>query len=121
MKTLAQIRAANALNASRIPGIGDGQAGGDSLSGFAMLIRKDGLLATAAFALELKRDGSPKQPGARRILDALAMHLEGVEICTATTGQDLIEELTGDDDPSRLRRATAETLAYLAYLKRFVP
>lgn len=119
MKTLAQKRAANALEASKVRGMGLGQKGGDALSGFPMLIRTNGLLAAAAFAIELNARGQPKQPGARLIMDAVAKHLASVEICKATDARDLVEELAKAEDPSQLRRATAEALAFLSYLKRF--
>jgi CRISPR/Cas system CMR-associated protein Cmr5 small subunit len=122
MKSLAQIRAANALCSSRTPGMGLGQKGGDALSGFPMLIKTDGLLAASAFAVEVKNDGRPKQEGARLIMDAVAQHLAspGVGICNATNAGDLVEELAAANDWSQLRRATVEALAFLAYLKRFV-
>jgi len=120
MKTLAQIRATNALNASHIQDMGLGQKGGNALSGFPMLIKTDGLLAAGAFAVELNTQGAPKQEGARLIIDAVAVHLAAVGICKATTARDLVEELATATDASQLRRATAEALAFLNYLKRLV-
>lgn len=121
MKTLSQIRSANALSSSKISGMGHGQKGGDAISGFPMLIKTDGLLAAIAFSLETNKEGKSKQEGALHIVKAIALHLstEGIQICDAETARDLIDELSGDDS-NKLRRATAETLAYLAYLKRFV-
>ena len=122
MRTLAQIRAQNALGSCRVKGMGLGQKGGDALSGFPMLIKTDGLLAAAAFAVELNSKGEPKQEGARLIMDAVAQHLSSpdVRICRATTARALVEELSAAEDSSQLRRATAEALAFLSYLKRFV-
>ena len=120
MKTLAQIRAANALRASHVRGMGLGQKGGNALSGFPMLIRTDGLLASGAFAVELNGRGEPKQEGARLIMEAVANHLTSVGICKATSAKALVEELAAAPDASQLRRATAEALAFLNYLKRFV-
>lgn len=120
MKTLAQIRAENALKASKVKGMGLGQKGGDALSGFPMLIKTDGLLAAAAFAVELNAKGEPKQEGARLIMNAVAEHLASVGICKATKARDLVEELAAAADAPQLRRATAEALAFLNYLKRFV-
>ena len=119
-KTLAQIRAANALKASHIPGMGLGQKGGNAISGFPMLIKTDGLLAACAFAVETSASGKPKQEGAQLIMNAVATHLASVGITKATRAQDLVEELALAADSSQLRRATAEALAYLNYLKRFV-
>lgn len=118
MKTLAQIRSANALTASKTPGMGKGQKGGDAISGFPMLIKTDGLLAAAAFAIETNREGKPKQEGARHIITAVAKHLADRGICQAQTANDLVEELSRGDS-TKLRQATAEALAYLAYLKRY--
>ncbi len=120
MRTYAQIRAAGALSASHVTGMGLGQKGGNALSGFPMLIMTDGLLAAGAFAVELNARGEPKQEGARLIMNAVATHLAKVRVCKATTAKGLVEELAMAEDASQLRRATAEALAFLSYLKRFV-
>ncbi|MCX8108822.1 MAG: type III-B CRISPR module-associated protein Cmr5 [Verrucomicrobiae bacterium] len=120
MKTLAQIRAANALKHSKIPAMGLGQKGGDALSGFPMLIKTAGLLPAAAFAIEQNSKGGPKQAGAWLIMNAVAEHLKSVNICKADNAQKLVEELAEARDAAQLRRATAEAIAYLNYLKRFV-
>ncbi|MEI6715602.1 MAG: type III-B CRISPR module-associated protein Cmr5 [Verrucomicrobiota bacterium] len=121
MRTLAQIRAANALADSRIKGMGHGQQGGDALSGFAMLIKTNGLLAAAAFAVETKQNGDLKHPGHKLIVDGIARHLSdrSISICEAKNAGDLVDQLSGGDVNS-LTRATAEAVAYLNYLKRFV-
>lgn len=122
MKNLDQIRAANALNASRVRGMGHGQKGGDALSGFAMLIKTNGLLAAVAFAAETKSKGDLKQEGANLVVQSIARHLShaDIKICTAEKVSDFADELArGNAD--LLRRATAEALAYLNYLKRFTP
>ena len=126
MKTLAQIRASNAL-LHRQPVQTAGQ--GDALSGFPMLIRTDGLLAALAFAIEQKRNQQgqlvAKHPADYAIASAIAAHLRHndtdgrIAITTAQDADHLVEELAGAD-ATRLRRATAETLAFLNYLKRFV-
>lgn len=118
-QTLAQQRAANALNAARIAGMGHGQDGGNALSGFPMLIKTDGILAAFAFAVERKPNRERKQRGAHLIVGALATHLQSLEIVNAQTADDLVEELARGDS-ALLRRATTEALAYLNYLKRFV-
>jgi len=122
MKTLAQIRADNALKAAKKPGMGLGKEGGDALSGFPMLIKMDGLLAALAFAIERKSENSRKHPGAFLIANAIAEHLSNkkIGIASSTNADDLVKELANDPDDSKLRRATAETLAYINYLKRFV-
>lgn len=118
-QTLAQQRAANALNAARIAGMGHGQDGGNALSGFPMLIKTDGSLAAFAFAVERKPNKELKQRGAHLIVGAIATHLQSRGIVDAQTADDLVEELARGDS-ALLRRATAEALAFLNYLKRFV-
>ena len=119
MSTLAQKRAANALNASHIKGMGLGQDGGDALSGFPMLIKTDGALAAFAFAVERKPNNERKQRGAYLIVGAVANHLRSLDIVNAENADDLVNELANGDS-ALLRRATAEALAFLNYLKRFV-
>jgi hypothetical protein len=118
-QTLAQLRAANALNAARIPVMGHGQDGGDALSRFPMLIKTDGALAAFAFAVERKPNKERKQRGAHLIVEAIATHLQSLSIVDSQTADDLVDELARGDS-ALLRRATAETLAFLNYLKRFV-
>ena len=119
MRTLAQRRATNALNAARIHGMGLGQDGGNALSGFPMLIKTDGALAAFAFAVERKANAEPKQRGACLIVGAIAEHLSSLGITKAQRADDLVEELAHGDS-ALLRRATAEALGFLNYLKRFV-
>jgi CRISPR-associated protein Cmr5 len=118
-QTLAQQRASNALDAARIDGIGNGQGDGNALSGFPMLIKTDGLLAACAFAVERKARNERKQPGACLIVGAIAKHLQSLNIVDVKTADDLVEELARGDS-ALLRRSTAEALAFLNYLKRFV-
>lgn len=118
-QTLAQQRATNALNAARIPEMGHGQDGGNALSGFPMLIKTDGALATFAFAVERRQNGERKQRGACLIVGAIAEHLSSLGILNAQKADDLVDELARGDS-ALLRRATAEALAFLNYLKRFV-
>ena len=121
MKNLSQIRAANALKHCKKFA---GQEDGDVIKGFPMLILTNGLLAVGAMALEKNDKGIPKQQGAHDILTAIAEHLQspGITITTAKAkdARSLIEELVSTNaDAALLRRATAETLAFLSYLKRF--
>lgn len=139
MKSLAQIRAANALTASHYPDIGSGQNKGNALSGFPQIIQHNGLLAACASALELNANDRLKNTGEFAIIFALTLHLSsnGVSIYTpenplsaAPTTSDgwlshrssllAFVEFLSQDEAASLRRATAESLAYLAYLKRFV-
>jgi CRISPR/Cas system CMR-associated protein Cmr5 small subunit len=122
MKTLAQVRATNALASANQRGMGLGQQGGNALSGFPMLIRSDGILSALAFAVERKPNGDRKQQGCFLIADAVAKHLscERLAVTEAEDPDSLVDELAKAADASQLRRATAEALAFLSYLKRFV-
>lgn len=116
MKTLAQRRAAMALN--HATSIQQGQGDGNVLSGFPMLVRVDGLLAALALAVEKKDDGSLKHKGEFSIAEAIVDHLREEKIVEASKPLDLARELAGGD-AILLRRATAEALAFLSYLKRY--
>ena len=122
MKNLDQIRAHNALKHK--DRIGRAQGGGDAVSGFPMLVRTDGLLGALAFACERRgqQGDARKHPGEHTVATAIAEHLhaDGNRIATASTADDLMVELAGQADDTMLRRATAESLAFLNYLKRFV-
>lgn len=115
MRTLAQIRAARALQCyGRDFG---GEQGGEVIKKLPGRIRNDGLLASLAFCLEKAKDHLDV---ARMIAEHLA-HQEPGGPSPITQSQDvvgLVQELaTGD--AALLRRATAETLALLNYMKRF--
>ncbi len=83
--------------------------------GIPALILSNGLLAAAAFCCE---EGKDKRKGMKLAFDGIAAHLKGRELTNASTGQDLIRDLATKDSLT-LQRATAEALAFLAYLKRF--
>jgi len=122
MKNLDQIRAANALlHKDRIA---NSQGGGDAISGFPMLVLTDGLLASLAFACEWRNQqtGARKHPGEHTVATAICDHLHHAQIavCRATDADGLLAELARQDTDILLRRATAEALAFLNYLKRFV-
>jgi CRISPR type III-B/RAMP module-associated protein Cmr5 len=124
MKTLAQRRAAIALR-WKDKGFG-GKKEGNVVSGFPMLIRTDGLLPALAYAVERKenkqtRQLEPKNFGEFQIAAALVEHLRGEGILKhSDSPDDMVNELAIAADASQLRRATAEALAFLNYLKRFV-
>ncbi len=117
MKNLAQIRAAQALAAA--PNIEPGQKGGDSISGFPAMIRVNGLMAALAYSVESNSKGEPKHKGALSIAKAIARHLQDLGFVDHSVPLELVKEL-GDCEDAKFRRATAESIAYLAYLKRFV-
>ena len=149
MKTnMSQVRATNALNwKDRNYG---GKNEGNIVSGFPVIIRTDGLLAALAYALEKKEDKqtrrlAPKNAGEFVIALAIFNHLASTLILRDETsirrlneefddlkaqnqdmGEQFFEAAEGFTrelavgDSALLRRATAEALAFLNYLKRFV-
>jgi len=121
MKNLDQIRAHNALLHKN--NIANSQGGGDAISGFPMLVLTDGLLAALAFACENKhQERGRKHPGEYTVATAIAEHLGSMEnpITDSNDADDLLAELAQSESDVLLRRATAEALAFLNYLKRFV-
>jgi CRISPR type III-B/RAMP module-associated protein Cmr5 len=124
MKTLAQRRASVAL-LWKDRGFG-GKKEGNVVSGFPMLIRTDGLLPALAYAVEKKENkktgqSENKNLGEFQIASALVAHLTAEGILKKTkTPEEMVDELANAADASQLRRATAEALAFLNYLKRFV-
>lgn len=90
----------------------------DDLRSWQANIREKGTVGAIAIALR-------KHPGEYLVAAALARHLryrdkEGrIAITDAETPDDLLDELA-EAEATKLRRATAETLAYLNFLKRFV-
>lgn len=83
--------------------------------GIPALILSNGLLASAAFCCE---HGKDKRAGMKHAFDGIANHLKERGLTTAETGQSLISDLASKDSLT-LQRATTESLAFLAYLKRF--
>ncbi len=126
MKNLEQIRA---LHAHRFWNPTDergqqrladvrGEQGGDVVRGLSSLIITNGLLATLAFAKEKKK-------GYQTFMEEIGRYLssqggDGRKLFSTATNtlDDFINMLTGGNSMV-LQRASAESLAYLAYLKRF--
>jgi len=130
MKNLEQIRARNALRAVDQIQHGDlrGEDKGDVLTGFPALIITNGLLATIAFSMSKskvdKKTDSYKKSGHEQICDFIAEHLQdglvGALPIGTRTADAMLKWLTHDKQTSSdLRLCTAETLAYLNYLRRF--
>jgi CRISPR/Cas system CMR-associated protein Cmr5 small subunit len=117
MRNLEQIRAAAALRTAP-------NTSKAAVSKLPALILANGLLATAAFAGEKKKDGnSPKRPEMKAALNGAAEHLAKAELnipvlAGARSSEDLIARLSAADSP-HLQRASAEALAFLGYVKRF--
>jgi len=109
MKNLEQIRAAHALSAENAAHFEK-----KVVNKLPALIMNSGLLAATAFTFDSSREEM------RRVMTAVAQHLaqQGLIAATNKTAQGLVGDLS-DRDSAHLQRATAESLAYLSYLKRF--
>jgi hypothetical protein len=120
MRNLEQIRAANALAYANAGVKTRGTEEGEVVKKLPALIMSNGLLAAAAF-------GYAKGPGEGWYVcfDYLAQHLSHDLVGVAprqTTGlNELLAFLTSRDATSEtLKIATGESLAWLAYVRRFV-
>jgi CRISPR/Cas system CMR-associated protein Cmr5 small subunit len=117
MKNLEQIRAKNAMNFAN-KGTVKGKEGGEVMKKIPPIVMNNGLLAAIAYSYDQKE-------GWRQVFDAVAVHLsdQDIHIVHLTQNQQnrdgLMTELMSGDS-MLLRRATAETLAWLNYARRFV-
>ncbi len=120
MKNLEQIRAASALAFAKEVAGGRSSAGGvddgNAIKKIPPMIMGNGLLATIAFSLEDRREGYAS------ILTALAKHLASDSIGITpgvTDARSLIDYLVNQDSAT-LKLATAESLEWFSYARRFV-
>ncbi len=111
MKNLEQIRAFNAINA---PGRYAGANDGEVVKKIPALIRENGLLGAAAFALE-------KKGGYQQAFGAIIAHLADPQIgkLQSVVQLDDFIRIVSSSDSSLLRGITSESLSYLNYLCRF--
>lgn len=110
MQNLEQIRAAAALTVAN--GIRR-----SAVSKLPSLILNNGLLAAAAFCDA--QGGGNNRPDQATAMAAVASHLAARSIITnGNSIQAMIADLAARDSLA-LQRATQESLAFLAYLKRF--
>ena len=122
MRNLEQIRASHALEfyANNGSTALHGEEQGDVIRGLPALVIGNGLLATLAFA-------KMKGKGFATYANAIASYLaspapQGPAVVSATARDvDGLLRYLSAADSLVLQHATAETLAYLAYLKRFAP
>ncbi len=120
-KNFEQLRAAHAFDA-----VSKGGFDRNDVNALPALIRSSGLLATAAFASV----GQDARRGIWNVMDAVARHLRSEDFGPLLTKiahgaqqnptKVMLHELAERDSHS-LIRATAESLAFLSYLKRFAP
>lgn len=118
MQNLEQIRARNALAFADKHGHEVvGPHGGQVIKKLPSHVLNHGLLATAAYSFGEKR-------GWQITFDAIAQHLSDPSIkilSSAGTREDLMQQLTAKIATSELLKiATAETMAWLQYARRFV-
>ena len=115
-RNYAQVRAKNALNASKKWDFLGADGSGNVVKRIPNLIIENGLLGAMAFALE-------KKGGHEEVFSALLAHLQCEDINDAsakgvTTPAAWFEKLAGVS-AEQFRITTAECMAYLAYLRRF--
>jgi len=124
MQNLEQLRAAAALEFWRQnQNANQGQDGGNVVSKLPSLIINNGLLATLAFA---KDKAGGHQALALAVVQFLARSEVGVipQPAGFRQGEGPLDPFIGAltaNDSIVLQRATSESLAFLAYLKRFAP
>jgi len=121
MQNLEQLRARNALAfANRHGEQIRGPQGGEVIKKLPPLILNHGLLATAAYSF------SEDKVGWQLTFDAIAAHLADADVAVlpgdkVKDRQSMMEYLTGKATTSEvLKHATAETMAWLTYARRFV-
>ena len=115
MKNLEQIRAKNAMNAAKNNDFG-GKNGGETVKKIPTMIRDNGILGALAFAKETGK-------GYEATFKAIITHLQDAEINRCPTDCDDLDEFFTclvEKDSATLRDVTAESMAYLNYLRRFV-
>jgi hypothetical protein len=112
IQNLDQLRAKHALE--RKANVAQGDDEGNHVSGYPAMIIADGLLNALAVSVD-------KEDQRLRVANAIAHHLNAAGILTVTppNAENLLKTLAGSDDYT-LRRVTAESLAFLSFLKRFV-
>lgn len=120
MKNREQIRAAAALDFWSRTRDAAGRNDGDVVSGFPALVINNGLLATLAFCKD-KKGGHAEI--AKNIVEFLASPKTRILELNKSPGTscflDSALKTLAEGSSEQLRRATAETLAYVAFLKRF--
>lgn len=116
-RTLDQVRAFNAYKEAQSQDF-KGKDGGEVAKKIPGLVVMHGLLGAMAFALSDKN-----KAGHRAVFEAVRKHLRDPAIDDPTVrGVESVEswfERLAEADSAQLRLTTAETLAYLTFLRRF--
>ena len=114
---LEQYRAQLALSSADDieKGVGGGQAVAKKVP---TMIRENGFLGALAFAVEKKSGNSLKNPAHASVFEAVRKYLVGVGMVTASDTDGLMKDMS-KESADKLRLVTAESIAYLNYLRRF--
>jgi CRISPR type III-B/RAMP module-associated protein Cmr5 len=121
MKNLDQIRAANALNAAAgntFKGVNDGGI----VKKIPTMIRENGFLGALAFACEKDKKGEPKNGDHHKVFEVILQHLKDPHVAVIKMDGSSVDALMTHvvaQSSVKLREITAESIAYLAYLRRF--
>ena len=114
---LEQYRAQLALSSADDieKGVGGGQAVAKKVP---TMIRENGFLGALAFAVEKKSGNALKNPAHASVFEAVRKYLVGVGMVTASDTDGLMKDMS-KESADKLRLVTAESIAYLNYLRRF--
>ena len=114
---LEQYRAQRALSSADDieKGVGGGQAVAKKVP---TMIRENGFLGALAFAVEKKSGNALKNPAHASVFEAVRKYLVGVGMVTASDTDGLMKDMASES-ADKLRLVTAESIAYLNYLRRF--
>ena len=82
------------------------------------MIRENGFLGALAFAVEKKSGNALKNPAHASVFEAVRKYLVGVGMVTASDTDGLMKDMS-KESADKLRLVTAESIAYLNYLRRF--
>lgn len=122
MKNLDQIRAANALtaaNGNTFKGVNDGGI----VKKIPTMIRENGFLGALAFACEKGKESKPKNGDHHKVFEEILLHLKDPRVKvvpdTVGTSVDALLAHVVEQSSAKLREITAESMAYLSYLRRF--
>lgn len=121
MKNLDQIRASNALSAANshtFKGVNDGGI----VKKIPTMIRENGFLGALAFACEKGKENKPKNGDHNKVFEVILQHLKDPQVAVIKmegTSADALMAHVVAQSSAKLREITAESIAYLAYLRRF--
>jgi CRISPR/Cas system CMR-associated protein Cmr5 small subunit len=127
LQNLEQVRAKSAMAFANSPAEKRGKDGGEAIKKIPPMIMGNGLLAAIAFAIEEKFDKKSQsqrlvRDGHAAIFDAIAKHLSSdfISILSGTSSAKQLIDKLADSDSQTLKLATAESLQWLGYARRFV-